>query len=148
MEKPSLFQIRATGILVEDKKILLVKQRVSADRQWSLPGGRVESGETLETAVIREMREETGLETKIVKLLYLCEKHESDLLHITFLMQKVGGALTLPSNEFDDNLISDVKMVPIDELTAYDFSEKFMEIVQNYFPEAGSYQGDKSSIGL
>lgn len=55
----SVMQVRVTGILIEDEKVLLVKQKV-ANRNWSLPGGRVENGETLEEAMIREMREETG----------------------------------------------------------------------------------------
>ncbi|MBE7125919.1 NUDIX hydrolase [Bacillus mycoides] len=43
----NVMQVRVTGILIEDEKVLLVKQRV-ANRNWSLPGGRVENGETLE----------------------------------------------------------------------------------------------------
>lgn len=42
------FQIRVTGVLVENGTILLVKQRLSKDRAWSLPGGRLEQGETME----------------------------------------------------------------------------------------------------
>ena len=41
------FQIRVTGVLVENGAILLVKQRLSKDRAWSLPGGRLEQGETI-----------------------------------------------------------------------------------------------------
>lgn len=146
----NLLQVRVTGILIEDERILLVKQSVSAERGWSLPGGRVEQGETLEEAMIREIQEETGLITKVTKLLYLCDKPDSSpsLLHITFLLERLAGELRLPSNEYDLNPIGDVVMVPIRDLTAYGFSEKFMTLVQNGFPDAGSYQGLKSQIGL
>ena len=145
-----LFQIRATGVLIQNEEILLVKQNVSSNRSWSLPGGRVEHGETIGEALIREIQEETGLRAKIKKLLYVCDKPDGNppLIHITFLMQKITGELALPSNKFDENPIHDVKMILINDLPAYGFSERFMEIVRNNFPEAGSYQGDKSSIGL
>ncbi len=42
----SAFQIRVTGILLEENQILLVRQKVSRTRGWSLPGGRAEAGET------------------------------------------------------------------------------------------------------
>lgn len=141
---------RVTGILIEDSKILLVKQIVSNERAWSLPGGRVEAGETLEEGLLREMDEETSLKTKIAKLLYLCEKPEDDppILHITFLLERVSGDIRLPSNEFDKNPIHDVRMVPIDDLTAYGFSERFVTIIKTGFPDAGSYKGHKKNIGL
>ncbi|KEK23207.1 NUDIX hydrolase [Bacillus gaemokensis] len=144
-----LLQVRATGILIEEGKLLIVKQKVS-DRNWSLPGGRVENGETLEEAIIREMKEETGLETRIKKLLYICDKTDAvpSLLHITFLLEKVSGEIKLPSNEFDHNPIHDVKMVPIKELGAYHFSETFIQLIEKGFPNAGTYQGLKQNIGL
>lgn len=145
-----LLQVRVTGILIENERILLVKQNVSSERRWSLPGGRVEQGETLEEAIVREIEEETELTTKVVKLLYLCDKPDASpsLIHITFLLKKVDGEIRLPFNEFDKNPISDVAMVPIDHLRKYGFSEKFMTIVRNGFPESGSYQGLKRNIGL
>ena len=48
-------------------RVLLVRQ--SADGLWSTPGGVLEPDETPATAVVREVREETGLETTIVRLL-------------------------------------------------------------------------------
>ena len=146
----NLFQIRATGILVEYGKILLVKQNVSSNRAWSLPGGRLEVGESLEQGIVREMAEETGVQTRVVRLLYLCDKPDSvsPILHITFLMERLSGELTLPTNEFDENPIHDVRMVPIGELTQYGFSEKFKTIVLGELPEVGSYCGHKQNIGL
>ena len=144
------FSIRVTGILIENGKILLVRQRVSDKRNWSLPGGRVERGETLNQGLIREIKEETGVEAEIVRLLYVCDVAASDntVLHITFLLKRTGGEITLPSNEFDENPISDVKFVSISELDKYGFSEKFIQLIHDDFPNAGSYMGDKAGIGL
>jgi ADP-ribose pyrophosphatase YjhB (NUDIX family) len=90
MKYNHIMQARVTGILVEDNKILIVKQTLSDERTWSLLGGRVEKEEDTGTAVLREMEEETGLKTQIIKFLYLCEKPEADpsVLHITFLLER------------------------------------------------------------
>jgi len=144
------FHLRATGILLENQKILLVKQNISPTRAWSLPGGRVEAGEQLGESITRELFEETGLQTEVEKLLYLCDKPDATppILHITFLLRRVGGEITLPTNEFDTNPISDVKFVPFSELTNYGFSKQFIKILENGFPNPGSYMGLKENIGL
>jgi ADP-ribose pyrophosphatase YjhB (NUDIX family) len=144
------FQIRVTGIIVREGKLLLVKQKISKTRNWSLPGGRVEAGETLDNAIIRELQEETGLAVRVNKLLYICDKPDSSppILHITFLLDYLGGNIVLPTNEFDENPISDVQFIPISELTQYGFSQKFIDILQNSFPSAGHYMGLKVNIGL
>ena len=58
-----LVRIRVTGILVEDGHILLLDQDTDGPRSYSLPGGKVEEGETLADALVREMREETWSST-------------------------------------------------------------------------------------
>lgn len=150
MEKDYLFQVRITGVLTEDDEILIVRQKIAPDREWSLPGGRLQHGELLEEAMVREMKEETGLQTHIKKLLYVCDRPDvtPPLIHVTFLLERVSGNIRLPSNEFDENPIYDVKMIPIDDLTLYDFSEKFQAIVKQGFPHSGNYMGLKSTIGL
>lgn len=144
------FQVRVTGVLMRGEQILLVKQRVSDARGWSLPGGRAEAGETLGDAVVRELKEETGLDVRVKNLLYVCDMPDATppVLHVTFLLDHVGGDIALPTNEHDDNPISDVRFVPVADLTAYGFTPRFAGIVGGGFSGAGGYMGIKGNIGL
>ena len=48
--------VRVTGVVIEDDRVLLLNQDTDTGRSWSLPGGKVEEGETLAAALVREMR--------------------------------------------------------------------------------------------
>lgn len=55
-------QIRvASGIVMSEEKLLLVRQLSNGSEYWSLPGGVVEDGESLSCGLHRELREETGI---------------------------------------------------------------------------------------
>lgn len=53
-------------IIEQDGKIILVKRK-NPPHGWSFPGGFVDYGESLEDAAVREAREETGLDVKLVR---------------------------------------------------------------------------------
>lgn len=141
--------IRVTGVLIENDRILLVKQRlIDEDREWSLPGGKVEPGESLADALVRELKEETGLDVAVASLLYVAEKVDRALLHLSFLLKRIGGQLQIPSNQHEANPITDIAFVPVDELPNYGFTPRWKNLVENDFNSAPGYVGDKSSIGL
>ena len=96
------FQIRVTGILIEDGKILLVQQRLSENRAWSLPGGRLEQGETLEQGVVREFKEETKLNT--VKFKFMSSRYHEprNVLMLNFLSMAENGEPEIDAEEIDE----------------------------------------------
>jgi ADP-ribose pyrophosphatase YjhB (NUDIX family) len=66
-------RVRVTGIVIEDGRLLLLNQDTpNAGRSWSLLG-KLDDGETLAGALVRAMKEETGLDVEPGRLLYVCD---------------------------------------------------------------------------
>jgi 8-oxo-dGTP diphosphatase len=82
--------------LNEGEAILLVKQKYGRE-YWSLPGGVMEQGESIEQAVIREVKEETGLDICLSRLIGVYSKPDECGLALTFEGIVVGGALQASS---------------------------------------------------
>lgn len=140
---------RVTGVVVNDAdEILLVRQDTGGPRRWSLPGGKVEDGETLEAALVREMREETGVEVEAGRLLYVCDNVPARVVHITFEARVVGGELGAVAPGADTRPIHAVAFVPLADLTRLGFTDLFAGLCRDGFPGAGSYRGPKAAIGL
>ena len=74
----------------EEGKILLVN---SPWRGWEYPGGLIESGETFEEALHREVREEAGVEIEITGFVGICKNVGLDIVNIDFKARYAGGEL-------------------------------------------------------
>jgi 8-oxo-dGTP pyrophosphatase MutT (NUDIX family) len=104
-------KVRVTGILVENKRILLLEQKVTDSRQWSLPGGALEVGETMEQCMIREMKEETGLD------IVVGDFYKPDLVilpvdglltmspeEVVYATQNIGCKYVIPGHDFPNDI--------------------------------------------
>ena len=90
--------ITVDAIIMKDHSVLLVQRKHEPFQgSWALPGGFVEYGETTEHAVMREVQEETGLESRILELQGVYSDPDRDprghTITIAYLMTTVGGNL-------------------------------------------------------
>ena len=96
----------AGGLVLNDAgEVLLIKEvRRDLDTYfWKIPGGLVEHGETLQDAVVREVKEESGIDAEVTGILGVKEMRNfkfgcSDLYFI-FMMKAVGGELKPQTEE-------------------------------------------------
>lgn len=97
-------------------QILLVKHRKGARQYWVLPGGRLEYGEDFQECGVREVKEETGLDVEIEKIVFLSEAIAPDRSrHIVnvFLCAKLTGGTMKIGNE---PVLAAVEFMSLEEL--------------------------------
>ncbi len=112
------------GIIASSGKLVLIQRKKEPFKgQYALPGGFVEYGEAVEDAVVREIKEETGLETEIISLIGVFSAPDRDprrhTLSVAYSLRITGGALC----SGDDAASADY--FPLDNLPplAFDHSE-------------------------
>jgi 8-oxo-dGTP diphosphatase len=100
-------------------EILLIKRRTVPFRgYWALPGGRMDPGETVEQTILREVKEETGLDITIVTK--IGDYHEQgvqdgvayDYYPACFLVKVVGGEIRKQESEIEEIKLFSLKDVP------------------------------------
>jgi 8-oxo-dGTP diphosphatase len=109
------------AVAVQDGALLLVRRgRGPAAGEWSVPGGHVESGETLHVAVVREVLEETQLEVVVDGFLGWVERMGEAPAPFHFVILDFAVTLLDPSCApvaGDD--AAEVAWVPLHELSAF-----------------------------
>ena len=84
--------VSVAGLVTNDSgHVLLIK---SPRRGWEYPGGMVEPGETFQDALLREIKEEAGIDVEITGFIGLCKNVEKDVVNIDFACKAIGGHLS------------------------------------------------------
>jgi 8-oxo-dGTP diphosphatase len=121
------------GIIVHEGRVVLVKRRFDPlAGQWSIPGGAVETGETLEACVVREMGEETGFVVEVGPVVEVLDRITRDdegrvLYHfvlIDYLCWPVGGELRAGSD------VAEAALAEPTELAQYQLTEKALAVIE------------------
>jgi 8-oxo-dGTP diphosphatase len=87
-----IFRIGVFALIFDDQGRVLLGHRRDID-WWNLPGGGMEAGETVDEALRREVREETGLETDVEQLVGVYSKPQKQEVVLTFRSRVSGGDL-------------------------------------------------------
>ena len=121
------------AVIVQDGQVVLIRRRYEPRKgQWTLPGGGVEVGESLEAAVAREMLEETGLQVEVGPVIEVFDRITRDedqrvryhYVLVDYLCWPIAGELCAGSD------VDAAVLVAPSALTPYALTEKATAVIE------------------
>jgi len=115
------------GLITNRKGEILLARRNQPDipqehNKWEFVGGGIDFGETPEQALVREVKEESGLDIRIIRLLpkvyiqnWLEQNPQRQIIILSYECEVTGGQL-----KSGDSEIFELKFVPVEEIKSYD----------------------------
>lgn len=139
------------GVIIQDSRTLLIRRGSEPLRgHWSIPGGTLELGETLEQGVARELLEETGLRVRIIELIEVFDrifdangapttknepKPKYHYVIVDYLCERIGGEPRASSDA------TEVVYAREDELPQFHLTETATRILRKAFAMYRARQG-------
>jgi 8-oxo-dGTP diphosphatase len=134
------------GVIIENGRVLLIRRGSEPLRgEWSIPGGTLELGESLQEGVARELREETGLDVRVLELIEVFdrifpddgsltpERKQKPRFHfviVDYLCERISGEPHAGSDA------TDVAFASKDELGQYHLTETATRVLKKAFAMA------------
>ena len=125
-------------ILLRNNKILLGKRHPDPDKadsafrsagEWSLPGGKMEWGETFEEGAIREVKEETGITIRNPQVISVhnCKNQHAHFMTVGLLVTNISGE----AHVMEPDEITEWQWFSLDDLPSPGYFPSF-EVIENY----------------
>src|SRR5579859_412813 len=148
-EYPERPLVGVGGVIVEEGRALLIRRGSEPLLgEWSIPGGMLELGETLEEGVARELLEETGLVVRVIELIevfdriYLestagAQEQKRPRFHyviVDYLCERLAGEPAAGSD------VTDVAFASEEDLARYNLTETATRILKKAFAMARAKQ--------
>jgi 8-oxo-dGTP diphosphatase len=127
------------GVVIADGRALLIRRgHAPLEGQWSIPGGTLETGETLIEGVRRELAEETGIEVRVLDLIEVFERISPDetgrpkyhFVILDYLCELAGGEARAGSD------VTDVAWCREAELGGYSLTATATRVILKAFQMA------------
>jgi 8-oxo-dGTP diphosphatase len=124
------------AVILDGDRVLLVQRgQEPLKGEWSLPGGMVEAGETLQAALAREVREETALDVDVGEVVEVLDSIRRDgdgrteyhYVIIDYACRVRSGTPTAAAHGTD---AADVRWVSVDELERYNVTSRAMAVIR------------------
>jgi len=144
------------GVIIEDGRALLIRRGSEPLRgEWSIPGGTLELGESLQEGVARELREETGLEVRVLELIEVFDRifpqdgpqalvaNRQPRFHfviVDYLCERIRGEPRAGSD------VTDVAFAGEDELGQYHLTETATRVLKRAFAMSLARRSAPSSL--
>jgi ADP-ribose pyrophosphatase YjhB (NUDIX family) len=134
----------ASALVLDETGERILLTRRADNGRWCMPGGRMEPGESVAEACVREILEETGLEVEVVSLIGIYSSpdrvieypdgNRRQIVAAHFLVRVLGGALRLSDET------TEFRFVSRDELAHLDLMEHHLErIVDSFAGQAAAF---------
>ncbi len=131
------------GVVIDEERALLIRRGSEPLRgEWSIPGGTLDLGETLAEGVVRELREETGIEVRILGQIEVFERIFAEksggkteekkrpryhFVIVDYLCERVSGEPRAGSD------VTDVAYAREEELEKFHLTETALSVIRKAF---------------
>ena len=104
------FHVGAHALILDERSKILITKRSAVENYmpllWDIPGGSVDMGETVENALIREVKEETNIDILPIKPIYVHTElsliPNAQLIQIVYKCAYIGGIIVLDTEEHNE----------------------------------------------
>lgn len=128
------FLVGVAGIIVNERREILLFKHTYRNRAWGLPGGYARAGEHPRETLVREIREESGFEVSVDSALKIRTDRETSRMEIVLTGRYLSGTFR-PSDEVEDARFFAFENLPV-------LSRSELLLVKRVLDEMGTRGGD------